>query len=187
MMKIIDVAFQTIQRLYTEHLSDVLGDEVYHHSYRVCEYSLLVADYYEFNLQEKIDIAIGSLLHDIGKSYVNQCVLNKTETLTRDDRILIECHPQHGFLLVENLGFNDRVLDIIHHHHERLNASGYPDRLHEENISIYTQIVAVADVYDALTSDRVYHKKVSKEKAFSIMRKDDGLNQTVVEILYQLT
>ena len=78
------------------------------------------------------------LLHDIGKSYVNQDVLNKAKKLTQDDRTLIECHPQYGFWVLKQLDFNRTVVDIVYHHHERLDGSGYPQKLRGHKIDILT-------------------------------------------------
>lgn len=164
-------------------IKEILGREVYRHSLNTCRISLRIATEFEFNLQEKIDLAMGALLHDIGKSCVSQEILNKEETLTKDDRMLIECHPQQGYLYLKPFKFNQKVLDIVHYHHERLNGDGYPESLNKKQIDILVQIVSVADVYDALTSDRVYHKAKTPETAFKILEDDNGLNQIVVKIL----
>lgn len=183
MVPIKEIAHNIIEKEFCPLLNEILGDEVYHHSCGVCDYALLLAEKYGLNLQQKIDLAVGALLHDIGKGYVNQNILYKAEKLTKDDRMLIECHPQLGFQVVSPLNFNREVIDIVHYHHERLNGQGYPERLNPPEIGLLTQIISVADVFEALTATRVYHEKASKEKAFAIMEKDDGLNQVAVALL----
>lgn len=164
-------------------LKDLLGEDVYRHSGRVCALALSIADAYGFNLQEKIDLAVGSLLHDIGKAYVPQAILQKAERLTQNERVLIEQHPHEGYRRIKDLDFRKNVVDIIHFHHERLDGSGYPEKYSRKKISILTQIVSVADVYEALTARRVYHEPYSSERAFEIMEAQAGLNQLAVSIL----
>lgn len=183
MVTVKEIAHSIIEQEFPLSLNDILGDEVYRHSCGVCDYALLIAEKYELNLQQKIDLAIGSLLHDIGKGYVNQNILYKAERLTKDDRMIIECHPQLGFQVVSPSNFNQEVIDIVHYHHERLDGQGYPERLRSPRIGILTQIVSVADVFEALTADRVYHEKSSQDKAFAIMEGNVGLNQVAVALL----
>lgn len=183
MKNIKDIALNIIKDKYTKDFQYSLGEDVFEHCSRTCDIALQIAEVYGFNLQQKIDLATGALLHDIGKSYVNQDVLNKAKKLTQDDRTLIECHPQYGFWILKQLDFNRTVVDIVYHHHERLDGSGYPQKLRGHKIDILTQIVSAADVYEALTADRVYHKKRSKEEALKIMKSDKGLNQVAVDIL----
>lgn len=169
----------------TEKLSTDV--EVQQHSERVCQYSLILAKEYGLNLQERVDICTGALLHDIGKIYINKNILNKKEKLNKDDRCLIELHSQTGYLNIKQYGLNKAVLDIVHHHHERLDGSGYPEKFYGDEISLLTQLVSIADVFDALTSNRIYREKLSYKEAFNIMEEDRGLNQVAVHILKSKT
>ena len=157
--------------------------EVQQHSERVCQYSLILAKEYGLNLQERVDICTGALLHDIGKIYINKNILNKKEKLNKDDRCLIELHSQTGYLDIKQYCLNKAVLDIVHHHHERLDGSGYPEKIYGDEISLLTQLVSIADVFDALTSNRIYREKLSYKKAFEIMEENRGLNQVAIHIL----
>lgn len=186
MIDIEKTAEELVKKTYSSQYDEILGEEVFHHSKRVCHISLLIAEEYGFDLQKKIDIAMGALLHDVGKSYVNPNILYKADKLTKDDRMIIECHPQLGYIVLKNLGFNDNVTDIVHYHHERLDASGYPERLSGNKINICTQIVSIADVFDALTTKRVYHQKRSVDQAFEIMKQQKGLNQIAISILEEI-
>lgn len=186
--EIVELAIAKIDEAFKDNpvLSDwrnLLGNDVYSHSARVCEFALAIADGYEMNLHDRLQIAIGSYLHDIGKFWVNQDVLNKVKGFSKDDRTLVEGHPQLGYHNLRHSNFSREVYDIVHYHHERLDGSGYPELYTEKKISILTQIVSVADVYEALTADRVYHKAKTKDEAIEIMRQDKGLNQVAIRVL----
>lgn len=183
MKKVKQIAKGIIKELYGSSLEEALDSEVYEHSDRVCDYALRIAEAYHLNLQEQIDIAVGALMHDIGKGFVNPMILNKPQKLTKDDRSLIEFHTQQGFLYIRNMDFNPAVVDIVHYHHERLNGAGYPERLRGRDIPLAVQIVSVADVFDALTSDRIYHDKIAPKEAVKKMKKDSGLNRLCTDIL----
>ena len=182
-MDVKEIAKTLIAKHYSTAWAEILGKEVYRHSERVCDFALMVADGYGLNLQEKIDLATGALLHDIGKSYVNQDILYKLDKLTQDDRMLIECHPMQGYSALKRRDFNKPVIDIVHYHHERLDKKGYPEQLSGKMIGLLVQIVSVADVYEALTARRVYHEPKTPEEAFCIMEADEGLNQVAVAVL----
>lgn len=184
-MDIKEIAKNEIRDVFIseEGLKELLGNDVYQHSERVCDFAIIIGQAYNFNLQDLIDLAVGSLLHDIGKAYVNSLILQKAGKLTKNERVLIEQHPHEGYCKIKNLDFNKRVVDIIHYHHERLDASGYPEKNSRKKIGILTQIVSVADVYEALTTKRVYHEPYSREEAFQIMKAQPGLNQTAITIL----
>jgi HD-GYP domain-containing protein (c-di-GMP phosphodiesterase class II) len=101
-------------------------------------------------------LARGGYLHDVGKISIPDDVLNKPSALTDDERALIETHPRVGGELVSPVALLREVLPAVVHHHERWDATGYPDRLGGRDIPLVARIVAVADVWDAMTSDRSY-------------------------------
>jgi HD-GYP domain-containing protein (c-di-GMP phosphodiesterase class II) len=101
-------------------------------------------------------IARGAYLHDVGKISVPDEILNKPGALTPDERVVIETHPQLGFELVAPVAVLQESLTAILHHHERFDGTGYPHRLSGASIPFIARVVAVADVWDALTSDRSY-------------------------------
>lgn len=113
---------------------------------------------------------IGGLLHDIGKMKVPDEVLNKPGRLTDEEFELIKRHPGDGHaVLVETPGIGPVPLDITRHHHERLDGSGYPDRLAGDAISAMARMAAIVDVYDAITADRCYHKGMPAAEALRKM------------------
>ena len=169
---------------------ELMGKEVYNHSSRVCDIALSIADEFNLSLQDKLNLAIGCILHDIGKAWINPDILNKTGKYNSDDRALAENHAQMGYRNLSKKRFSREAIDIIHYHHERLDGRGYPDALTEKDgIPVLVQIASVADVYEALTADRVYHKAFLPEDAFKIMRdgaNKTGLNQMAVSILREI-
>ena len=171
----------TLEKIYLNMIKK--DSEVYQHSLSVCRVAVLLGVYYNMNLNELIDIAVGSLLHDIGKVYLNKDILYKPDRLSDDERIFIEAHTSLGYKMIKEAEINPTILDIIKSHHEKLDGRGYPEGLHNPQISIYVQLVTVADIYDALISPRVYKEPFSQEQAFRIMEEEKGLNSIAVSIL----
>ena len=136
------------------------------HSLNVCVLSLTFGRALGLPIEELNEIGLGALLHDIGKMRVPLKVLNKPGKLTKDEFEIMKSHPGLGYEIVRNdKNLSPNVLTIIRSHHERLNGKGYPDNLPEESISYYTKIVSITDVYDAITSDRVYHDGMTPHDA----------------------
>jgi putative nucleotidyltransferase with HDIG domain len=114
-------------------------------------------------------LRVGGLLHDIGKIGVPDTVLLKPGSLTDEERRLIEQHPTIGLRILESAQLPREVLQIVGGHHERLNGGGYPLGLSAEEISVFPRIAAVADVYDALTTDRPYRRGYPPQDALRIL------------------
>jgi HD-GYP domain-containing protein (c-di-GMP phosphodiesterase class II) len=127
------------------------------------------------------NVVLAAPLHDIGKIKIPDIVLNKPARLTNDEYEIIKNHSIYGANIVkktiyslENKDYADVAYNIARHHHERWDGTGYPDRLKGEEIPLEARIMALADVYDALISDRVYKKAYSKEKAIEIIKEGSG-------------
>jgi HD-GYP domain-containing protein (c-di-GMP phosphodiesterase class II) len=134
-------------------------------------------------------LAIGGLMHDIGKLSVPDSVLKKPAELTDDEFDVIRRHPEWGERLVSELGgFTRAVRRLVRDHHERLDGSGYPRGLCSEALDLDTCILAVCDVYDALISARVYREAWSHDDAVALLRREAGttLDPTCVEALEQV-
>jgi len=114
-------------------------------------------------------LRVGGLLHDIGKIGVADKILLKPGTLTPDERRMIEQHPTIGLRILESAQLPTQVLEIVGGHHERLDGSGYPLGLSADEISIFPRVTAVADVYDAMTTDRPYRAGLSPQEALRLL------------------
>jgi HD-GYP domain-containing protein (c-di-GMP phosphodiesterase class II) len=120
-------------------------------------------------------LALGGLLHDMGKLSVPDRILRKPGRLDDDEFAVIRRHPVWGReLLVELGGFPPLVLDLVHGHHERLDGGGYPSGRAADELALEVRILAVADVYDALTADRVYRDAWSAERALALLEEESG-------------
>jgi len=113
-------------------------------------------------------------LHDIGKIAVNDTILDKPERLTQNERDLVQAHPSIGERIVEPLDFLKPVRSLIRHHHERVDGKGYPDGLHAEEIPILARVLAIADAFDAMTSERPYRPAMNDETAMAEIRSGAG-------------
>jgi putative nucleotidyltransferase with HDIG domain len=120
-------------------------------------------------------LAVGGLLHDIGKLAVPEHILRKPGALTDDEFAEIKKHPDAGLKLLHDLGgFPDQVHRLVHEHHERLDGSGYPRGIGGVELGFAPRILAVCDVFDALTSDRVYRDAWDVDEALALLRRDAG-------------
>jgi putative two-component system response regulator len=135
-------------------------------------------------------LRLGGILHDVGKIGVPEAILNKDGKLDEDEWKLMRAHTELGYRiclpLVQSIG---PALDVIRHHHEKLDGSSYPDGLKGEEISTIARVMSVVDIYDALVSDRPYRKAMAKDKACAILRQEaesgkiDGKVVTALEEL----
>ena len=113
---------------------------------------------------------IGGFVHDVGKTLVPDKILNKTGRLTEGEFLLIKRHPAEGHaILLKSSNVGAAPLDITLHHHERMDGKGYPDKLPADRISQLARMAAIVDVYDAITSDRPYHKGIAPTEALRKM------------------
>ncbi len=142
------------------------------HTLRVTMYALSLAEELHLKPEELRAIVQGGLVHDVGKIKIPDGVLNKPGKLLPDERALIEKHPVYGYDMCRNLGFMKEELSIIRSHHEKWDGSGYPDKLKGNDIPFFARIVAVADVYDALTSERSYRKAWTHVKAMAYLKEN---------------
>ncbi|HMC54480.1 MAG TPA: HD-GYP domain-containing protein, partial [Gemmatimonadaceae bacterium] len=115
---------------------------------------------------------VGALLHDVGKIVVPGEILNKAGALTPDERAIMERHPEAGVELLRDVEFPWDVLPMIRGHHERWDGHGYPDALAGDAIPLSARILCVADVFDALTTDRPYRRAYSTQEALRLMQAD---------------
>lgn len=117
-------------------------------------------------------LVLGSLLHDLGKIDIPIEILDKPSKLSDDEFYTIKQHPQYGCDLLENVDLDDRANAIVIQHHEKLDGTGYPNHLPYNKIHDLSKVVAVADIFDAVTSERSYHQPMATHKAVNLLEKD---------------
>ncbi|MEH7107851.1 HD-GYP domain-containing protein [Bacillus sp. JJ1764] len=144
------------------------------HTLRVTMYALKLAEELHLKPEQLRIIVQGGLVHDVGKIRVPDTILNKPGKLTAEERVRIERHPIDGYDMCRDLGFMKDELEIIRFHHEKWDGTGYPDQLKGQKIPYFARIVAVADVYDALTSERAYRKPWPHQKAMEYIKENSG-------------
>jgi putative nucleotidyltransferase with HDIG domain len=137
------------------------------HTFRVTEYSYHLAQKLQLSAEELHLIRIGTPLHDIGKIGIDDAILRKPGKLTREEFEIMKSHTTKGAKILEQVADLKDVIPIVRSHHERWDGQGYPDGLEGENIPRLARIVAVADAFDAMTSDRPYRKGLPAEIAFA--------------------
>jgi len=139
------------------------------HSERVSMLGWLIAREMGLDEQTQLVIKRAGLIHDIGKLVVDLSFINKPGKLEDDEWRIMQAHPEAGARICAPLRSALPLLPLVRYHHERLNGTGYPDGLVEDQIPLNVRIISVADVYDALTTDRPYRKALSHERAMSIL------------------
>jgi hypothetical protein len=144
------------------------------HAERVTEYALLLADELKLPAQARHHIEIGGPLHDIGKIGVRDSVLCKPGRLSDDEFDHMKSHTVKGAAILGTIPDLEAVLPIVRNHHERWDGRGYPDRLAGKEIPLVSRIVAVADAFDAMTSNRPYRSRLSIEAALEQLRQGTG-------------
>lgn len=150
--------------------------ETGNHVRRVAEYSRLLAQLYGLSEEECELLKDASPMHDLGKIAIPDDVLNKPGRFDEEDRRIMNKHTELGYNILKN---SERTLlkaaaIVAHQHHEKFDGTGYPNKLKGEEIHIYGRITAVADVFDALGSDRAYKKAWYDEKIFTLFEKERG-------------
>jgi HD-GYP domain-containing protein (c-di-GMP phosphodiesterase class II) len=135
------------------------------HSFRVANYSRQIAIHLRLPQDETEEVVLAASLHDIGKIGVPDCVLLKESSLTDEEFGWIRMHPEWGWTAIRNVDDFRSASLVVLHHHERLDGRGYPGNLRGSEIPLGSRIIAVADSYDALTTDRPYRKGRSPEEA----------------------
>lgn len=146
----------------------------YGHSERVADYAVLIGKAMKLPDEKINTLEIEGLLHDIGKIEIPIQVLNKREPLTEEERNLIKKHSSYSAMIIGSLSSMEDVVEDVKHHHERYDGNGYPDSLKNDDIPLGARILAVADSFDAMQSDRPYRKSLSFEEAVSELTSNAG-------------
>ncbi len=155
---------------------DTRDEETQGHSLRVVKYTLKLADLMGIRDEKYLKvIEYGSLLHDIGKIGIPDAVLRKPGKLTPDEWKIMKTHPVMGYSILNKIEFLEDASQIVLHHHERMDGTGYPDGLINMDIPLGARIFAVADTVDAMTSERPYRSALTFEDASRELCKYSGI------------
>jgi putative nucleotidyltransferase with HDIG domain len=167
-----NIYFETIKAL--SNAIDAKDHYTNGHSHRVAHYSEVIARKMGLTGKSIDIIKTAAILHDIGKIGIEDHILNKPSHLTDNEFYLIKQHPSIGAKILEDVDFLGEVSRIIKSHHERYDGKGYPNGLKEGEIPIEASILAVADAFDAMTSNRPYRKAMTFNAAINIIDGESG-------------
>lgn len=154
------------------------------HSYRVCIIALKLGIDYFLNEDELIELGVASLLHDYGKIKIPSEITKKKGKLTTEEYTVMKLHPLHGALWLQHFGFNARIIRTVAEHHEGISGQGYPFGKTYSALPVASRLVLVADIYDALTSQRVYRSNTySPEEAVKVLLEDAKADINITRLL----
>lgn len=163
-----DVNESNVVIKYLAEIKD-FDEYTYTHCVNVSFYSMLIARWISLPEDRTEDVVQAALLHDIGKSKIPNEIINKKGKLTEAEFEVMKKHSQYGYEMIKDMDeFSEDVKRAVLCHHERVDGSGYPQGLGADAIGLYSKIVSIADVYDAMTQNRVYKKKVSPFEVFQM-------------------
>ncbi len=172
------------------HIFDMLhcmrdsSDTVYTHSINVAVISAVLGKWLRFSVQEQELLAMAGILHDIGKLLIPENILLKAYKLTDKEYAVVKSHTVKGYNLLKDLPIDNHIKYAALMHHERCDGSGYPTAVKGDKIDKYAKVIAIADVYDAMTSSRVYRESICPFDVINNFEKD-GLH--LYEIEYIMT
>jgi putative two-component system response regulator len=147
------------------------------HCERLARYAIDVGNRLRLPEEDLVTLGRGGYFHDIGKIALPDSILLKAGPLTEAERELMKQHPVVGDRLCGNLRVLHAVRPIVRHHHERLDGSGYPDRLRGDEVPLLAQIIGIVDAYDAMTTTRPYRAAMTPEEAFATLRDEAALGR----------
>ncbi|MCC6300235.1 MAG: PAS domain S-box protein [Anaerolineales bacterium] len=167
---------------------DLRDKETEGHTQRVTELAVRLAQEFNCTVVELAHIRRGALLHDMGKIGIPDEILQKPGALTAEEWEIMRKHPQYAQQMLSRIGYLHDALVIPYCHHERWDGSGYPQGLKAEEIPLFARLFAVVDVWDALSSDRPYRKRLPPEDVIKYLRKEAGrlFDPHVVEVFLRL-
>ncbi|MEG0805610.1 MAG: HD-GYP domain-containing protein [Lachnospiraceae bacterium] len=169
MVEIVDPSLILQCASYMRDVSEYL----YAHSLNVSMINGLMAKWLSLGEVNREKLVTIGLLHDMGKVKIPSVILDKPGKLTREEFTIIKLHPVYSWELIKETGIDDEdILAAIRGHHEKMNGSGYPDGLHGDEISLFSRITAIADIYDAMVAKRVYKEPVSPFDVLDSFAKD---------------
>lgn len=170
---ILELSYDEILKAWAKIL-ELRDIETKGHSHRVVDISLNLAKLLNLSSEEQLHLQRGAFLHDIGKLGIPDSILHKEGPLSTIEWDIMHKHPQMGKDSVKNIPFLKPAINVIYHHHEHWDGTGYPEGLKREAIPLSARIFTLADVFDALISDRPYRKALKEEDALAYMASQKG-------------
>ena len=157
------------------------------HGFRVATLAFMIASQLKPHVNIR-NVVVAGLLHDIGKIKLKYIILCKKGELTDIEYDHIKSHPEIGADILKKLHFSEDIVQMVRQHHENMDGTGYPNGINGDEIDFGSRILKMADVYDALVSNRSYRKRYSKEQALSIMNEelssfDIGIFRCLVKVV----
>jgi HD-GYP domain-containing protein (c-di-GMP phosphodiesterase class II) len=147
--------------------------EIYSHSVNVCIMGLALAQRMGFPADRLVEFGMGALFRDVGMSKISPEIVNNTGSLTIEQYDEIKTHPVLGVQMLQDCGVtSEGTLDVVRHHHEKLDGSGYPDGLANNELSPFVRICTVVDIFDALTTNRIHKKAIGTYEALQVMSQE---------------
>jgi len=145
------------------------------HTRRVLQYSYTIGQAVGLSKKELENLKLAAILHDVGKIGVSDNILLKNNKLNPEEVELMHLHPKYGAEILSHVKQLKDIIPSVRSHHERIDGSGYPDKLKDKDIPALAKIIAVADAFDAMTTDRPYRKALSSREAFEELRRHAGI------------
>lgn len=157
------------------------------HSLHVCIYALSLGNSLQLSDEDLLKLGVAALLHDIGLKKIDDSIINKTALLSPEDLKIVQKHSLFSVdIMKHNKIYDPYIIDAVMHHHERLDGSGYPNKLENTEINIFASILGICDVFDALTNNRPHRQNYSSFNALKMMMRDsemvNGFNQKYLHI-----
>lgn len=150
-------------------------DLTHQHCLLVAGLAAAVAFYLGFSLLDRLQLTRAALVHDVGKARIPHAILNKPASLTRDEMMIMRTHAALGYeILLASGGFDAATLDVVRHHHEMLDGSGYPDGLSGVDVADRVRLITICDIYAALIEKRPYRAPTPAPRAIAILREMGG-------------
>lgn len=159
------------------------------HTRRVADLAIALGKKVSLSPEQLRNVEVGAMIHDIGKVATPESILNKPGALTSEEFEVMKSHPEAGAKIIKPITALGKASELVLSHHEKLDGSGYPQGLLAEAISIETRIVTIADIFDALYTDRPYRKGMTLDKSLSIIKEDADrgkLDPILVEHLFDM-
>ena len=144
------------------------------HCVSVAQFSIVFGIHAELSDDDLCVLTKAALLHDVGKMFVSHDILTKPDRLSIDEYKHMQTHVVLGADYLQECGFDERIVRVVREHHENYDGSGYPDAISSASTDILSQIIRIADTYDAMHSERPYQMPISKQNIYEIFFSDNG-------------